>query len=238
MLKNYFKIAWRNLLKQKSYSSINLIGLAVGMACFLFIMLYVQNELKYDRFHTQAGRIYRVAVEAITTHGARPMADTPYPLGPAFKQEYPEVEKLARFYFYGKALVAANEKRIYEERFAFADSDFFAIFSFPVLRGDPAQALREPNTVVLTRATAQKYFGNENPLGQVVRLENNLDLTVTGLVEDVPANSHFRFDFLASFPTVTEDLIGISPLEQWGVNYGIYTYVLLQANLTVKPLEE
>jgi putative ABC transport system permease protein len=213
-------------------------GLAVGMTCFLFIMLYVQNELSYDCFYAQADRIYRVAVEAITTQGTRPMADTPYPLGPAFKQEYPEVEKLARFYFYGKALLAANEKRIYEKRFAFADSDFFAIFSFPMLRGNPAQALREPNTVVLTQTMAQKYFGNANPLGQAVRFENKVDLTVTGVVEDVPVNSHFRFDFLASFPTVTEDLIGISPLEQWGVNYGIYTYALLPANLTVKPFEE
>jgi putative ABC transport system permease protein len=99
-------------------------------------------------------------------------------------------------------------------------------------------ALREPNMVVLTRAMAQKYFGNENPLGQVVRLENKVDLTVTGVVEDVPANSHFRFDFLASFSTLTEDLVGLSPLEQWGVNFGIYTYALLPANLNVKSFEE
>src|SRR5262245_16548732 len=198
MLKNYLQIALRNILKHKSYSVVNIAGLAVGIACCLLILLYVQDELSYDRFHQNAAQIYRAT---LATSQQR-VEVTPSILGPIFQREFPEVARTVRFYEttrFGAVVVQHGERVFQEERFMFADSTVFEIFTFPFITGDPAVALTRPQTIVLTQRAARKYFGEANPLGQTLRVNNNRDYEVTGVIQDVPRASHLQFDFLASY---------------------------------------
>ncbi|MFQ5641687.1 MAG: ABC transporter permease, partial [bacterium] len=237
MLKNYFKMALRNLKKHKGYSIINIFGLAIGMTCFLFIVLYVQKELSYDRFHENAERIYRIATESKTNDRISRNAGTQHPLAPVLRQDFPEFEVTGRFYFYEKALVEANGKKIYATQFAFAEPQFLQIFSFPLLLGDSHETLRQPNTVVVSQAAARMYFGEENPVGKRLRFENSMDFTIVGVAKDVPTNSHLSFDFLASYDNVTRDVVGFDP-DQWGAFFGVYTYTLLPPETNVAVLEQ
>ncbi len=232
MLTNYLKLAFRNLLKHRSYSFINILGLAIGIAGCLLILLYVQEELSYDRFHERAGRIYRVTLE--TARGK--LEVTPSIVGPLFQREFPQVERSARFYEttkFGAVVVRHGEKIFQEERFMYADSTVFFVFSFPFVSGNPATALTRPNTLVLTQTLAQKYFGNANPLGQTLRVNNALDFEVTGVIADVPRQSHLQFDFLASYVSLTNEW---AKNETWG-SANLYTYVLLNEATPIAALE-
>ena len=225
MLKNYLKIALRNILKRKSYAFVNIAGLAVGIACCLLILLYVQEELRYDRFHQNAARIYRAT---LATSEQR-VETTPSILGPLFQREFPEVARTVRLYEttrFGAVVVQHGERIFQEERFMFADSTVFEVFTFPLLRGNPATALARPNTIVLTQAMAQKYFGAANPLGQTLRVNNAREYEVTGVMEDVPSHSHLQFDFLASYTSLTNEW---ATTETW-YSANLYTYILLHKN--------
>ncbi len=200
MLKNYLKIAARNLLKHRGYSAINIGGLAIGIACCALIALWVIHELSHDRFHARAERIYRVA-EIFREDGkiVEESASIPFPIGPALRQEFPILNAVRLYKTFEKVpLLRHGEKSFYEERLYFADSTFFDIFSFPLVQGNPKTALTTPFSIVLTETSARKYFGEENPLGKNLRFENRLDFTVTGVVRAAPPESHFQFDFIAS----------------------------------------
>jgi putative ABC transport system permease protein len=221
MLKNYLKIAIRNLRRHKIISFINVIGLAIGIACAALILLYVRHELSYDRYHEKKDRIYRL-VSKVQGASYEAVAKVPGPWSIAAKKDFPEIEQIARFVFFNEILVSRGEKRFYESNGWFADSTVFDVFSFALLQGNPKTALTQPNAIVVTEAFAQKYFGKENALGQTLTFDNQNQYQVTGVMANVPANSHFTFDFLvamASYANPRRDN------WQW---LQFYTYVLLK----------
>ena len=230
MLRNYFTIAFRNLLRHKGFSFINVFGLAVGLACCLLIVLYVLDELSYDRFHAKGDRIARVIMDYGFGDQTGQTAHTGTKVAPAFSRDFPEVELATRVYD-AKTVVRYQDKLFEEKAFFYADSTFFRIFSFPLLQGDPVTALAGPNKVVLTASTARKYFGEQHPVGQTLRINDNKDFLVTGVVEDLPANSQIKFDFVASFVSLPA-----SREEQWfSANYK--TYLLLQNPDAISSLQ-
>ncbi|MGB2905484.1 MAG: ABC transporter permease [Candidatus Aminicenantaceae bacterium] len=230
MLKNYLKIALRNFFKRKSYSLITVTGLALGLtACFL-ISLYVKQELSYDRFHENADRIFRLAVETTRPESIELIANTPFPVAEAFKQDYPEIDSVARLYSWSSVLVQYQDLRFVEQGWFFADPEFFTLFSFPFLKGDPAHALDSPESLVISASMAEKYFGDTDPIGQTLRMQGKHEFQVTGVVADSPVNSHVHFSFAASFQYVTDELVGYS-MDEWGAFSDLFTYVLLPTGM-------
>jgi hypothetical protein len=233
---NGLKIALRTIRRQKGYSFINIAGMSLGLTGFILIATYVRHELSYDKFHEKSDRLYRVIAESREPRGTTRMAPTPAPWAPALQEEYPEIEKVVRVYFLGEGLLTAGDKRFYENRIIFAEPDFFDVFSFPVVRGDPASLLRNPQSIVLTESAARKYFGAADPLGKALFLNKSHEFLVTGVVRDVPQNSHFHFDFVASFAAPVEDICGFD-LDQWYA-YFVGTYVLTRPGFSPRAFEE
>ena len=198
MLKNYFKITLRNLLKNKIYSLINILGLTIGIASFLLIYLFISNELSYDNFHKDKDKIFRVVRTAARDGAEIKIGYTSAPYADALLNEFPGDIKSAVRVYSGNGLVAYKDKSFHEENFFIADSNFFSFFSYPLIIGDPATVLNEPNTIVISKEMSQKYFGNENPIGKILTLDKNYHFKVTGVFDDFPGNSHLEFDFLAS----------------------------------------
>ncbi len=229
MVSNYLKIAVRNLIKHKGYSFINIFGLAVGMACCILIMLYVQDELSYDRYHEKSDRIYRLSRQWTNQDGmiSLHLGHVAPPFGPLIRNDFPEtVLESVRFLRPGTLLLSQGDVHFQETRFFFVDSTVFSIFSWEFLQGDPATALAEPNMLVLTETMAKKYFGNGDPMGKVLRVNQTTDVKVTGIMKDVPLNSHFKPDFLCSFASFA-NAIGRQNLERnWGSN-NYATYILV-----------
>ncbi len=231
MLKNYLLLAWRNFRKHQSFALINIAGLAVGIACFVLIMLYVQYELSFDRYHKNADHIYRVVSQqpGNVFLGTDHFAVTPAILAQTLKQEFPEVLEATTLDNYNNVLITVGEQSFYENDLVVADSAIFKIFSFPLVLGDPATALNEPFTIVLDETLARKYFGNDNPLGKVVRYQDRHDLKVSGVMRDVPKNSHFRANLLLSFATEVATSTDKNRFTTWG-NNSYYTYFLAAPN--------
>ena len=239
MLKNYFKIAIRNITRYKVYSFINIFGLAIGIAVCVLIFLFISDELSYDRFHTKSERIYRVSRSWTNADGevSLHLGHVAPPFAPLLANDFPDVvENAVRMLSTDNELLSNGEKKIVEQKIFFVDKDFFNVFSFDLLEGDPKAALSEPNSIVLTKEAAKRYFGEENPIGKSLRFNDDADLKVTGIVEDAPANSHFQFNVLISFLTV-EDFVGRENLmSQWG-NNSFSTYLVLKENYDPKELE-
>ena len=192
MFKNYAKVALRNLRRHWGYSLINIAGLAVGFACCLLITLWVLDELSFDAFHKDVDRIYHVLCYSEFEN-----AITPTLLGPILKEEFPEITEAVRFhYFFGGDMLAADDKIFYENGMRIADSSFFEFFSFPFLKGNPRTALEDPHSIVISRATAEKYFPGKNPLGKTMTLNREHEFTVSGVVENIPPNSTLQFDMI------------------------------------------
>ena len=236
MIKNYFKIAWRNLMKNKIFSFINIFGLATGMACSLLIFLFVKDETSYDRFNKDAGNIYRVVKDFVNDDGSRlPDATTPPALAPAIQSAIPEVKVVTRVFpnWGSNFLISYGEKKITEEKLYRVDSSFFDVFTFPFIYGNAQNAFKEINSIVLTESASKRYFGNNNPIGKTLHVDELGDLAVTGVIEDVPSNSHFHFDFLISTRKFDGNIEA-----NWGF-YNFYTYIKVKpginsANLTKK----
>ncbi|MDA3944177.1 MAG: ABC transporter permease [Bacteroidetes bacterium] len=234
MWPNYIKIAFRNVLKHKATATINILGLAIGLASFILIFMYVQDELSYDRYHKHADHIYRLISKHDFAGVGEDAASAPFPVAPTIQNDYPGLIKstVRVFNFQApRSLVELGEKAFNERRLFFADSTFFKIFDYQFIYGDPETALNESFAVVITEETAQKYFGNENPMGKTLRYENNFDLKVSGVIKEVPSNSHFRFDFMASMASVRMMYRGSLP-QTWVWN-PCWTYIQLQEG--VKP---
>jgi putative ABC transport system permease protein len=225
MLKNYFKIALRNLWRKRAYSLINVTGLAVGMACCFLIVLYVHFELSYDGFHSKADRIYRVVGDQKTPTETSHWYETPGPLARSIKSEFPQVQQVTRFINLG-AVVRKGNFKFRETHTIWADSSIFSVFDFPLIDGDPRTALKEPNSIVLSETAAVKYFGHANPIGQHLLLTGRgLPVIVTGLMKDIPENSHIKADVLVSMATYTQYLQSWVETS-WG-DYLFSTYVQL-----------
>jgi len=199
MFRNFYFTTIRNLSKHKSYFLINVSGLAIGIASFTFISLYIINELSYDRFHSKHERIYRIGNESIINGQTHEEANTAAPMARAMVDNYPEVISATRLLESGQLLIGRGEKKISEDRILFADSALFNVFDFNLIKGNPKTALVDPRSMVLSESYAKKYFGNEDPLGQLLTVEEDtIFYKVTGVVEDVPPNSHIQFDMLGS----------------------------------------
>lgn len=228
MLTNYIAVSLRNLRGRKGYAFINITGLAVGMAAFFLISLFIQDELSYDRFHDKADRIYRVALEGTSRDGPLNTAQSATNWAPAFESELPEVERAIRIKPPNQMwLVAYENRKFFEKGFIFADSTVLDVFDFKLLQGSPEEILAVPLSVVLSESMAEKYFGDEDPIGEMLRLDNAYDFTITGVMADFPEQAHFQADFLASMSTLRQ-------LPIYGPNYldqpliiQIYTYLLL-----------
>ena len=238
MLKNYFKIALRNFIKQKGYSTINVLGLSIGMAACIMITLYILQESSFDDFHTKGDRIYRVTSHMKAPTETENTAQTPCPVGAHIALEFPEIKKCVRIYFSRGNLFKYHNKRFLEENLMYADSSFFEVFDFKILEGKKDELLAAPFTLVLTKSSAEKYFGKENPIGEQIEVENKKLFTVTGVVDNPPVNSHFHFDFIASYSSLTPEFFGWDPSSQWGAYFGNYTYILLKKNVSIKTLKE
>ncbi len=231
MLKNYIKIAFRNIVRNKIYSFINVGGLAIAIATCVLIGLYVSNQESYDSFNVNANRIVRATMVYSISGVKNEVAYTGNKLLPAFERNFPEVESGVRFYDTREIVKYAD--RVFDERhFVYADSTFFRVFSFRLLRGNPAQALARPFSVVLTASAARKYFGREDPIGKLLRVDSRHDYTVTGVTQDCPTNSQIKFDLLASFCSLSS----ADPQDQqwWNANY--FTYLLLRTPQSVNSL--
>ncbi len=231
MFKNYVKIALRNLKKNAAYSFINIAGLAAGLACCILIMLYVLHEISYDEFHSRAGRIFRVRVTLDLNGVLYQEASIPFPAAAAFTRDFPEVEQAVRFYKTDNfPLLEIGDRKFTEERFFFADSSVFAVFDYPLIKGEAKTALREPNSVILSEDMARKYFGAADPLGETLRYNSQFGLKVTGVVKNVPNNTHFKFDFLAPLQfqlNLWENQNGPNGREKQWFWTGAWTYLLL-----------
>ncbi len=216
MFRNYVKVAFRHIKRRKVYSFINILGLTIGMACFILIGLWVKDELSFDRFHQKKDRIYRV-LNRMQDDSAG--FNITYALGPALKAEYPEVEEACRVSLWFGSHVKYQDKIYAERNIYLSDPSFFKIFSFPFIRGNPETALSDKYSIVLTEQMAQKYFGDEDPIGKVLHLAlMQGDFTVTGVIENIPMNSHLRFDFIGRIEFLGEDRL--SRWEEWsGPNY-------------------
>ncbi len=201
MLRNYLKIAFRNLLKNKSFSLINIFGLAVGMAACILMLAYVQDELSYDKFHEKGDRIYRLTYSYQMDAKDGVGSKMTFPAKAVLLEEYPEVEKVVRFYSNNSSnnfpLLRYEDKAFTEDQFLFADPEVFEVFDFQVIEGDSKAPLELYQNVLLTQKAANKYFGDESPVGKTIRYQNETDLNITGIVKDPPGNSHIQFEFLA-----------------------------------------
>lgn len=238
MLKSFFITAVRNLLRNKFYSFINIFGLAIGIACFLLIMLYVKDELSYDRHHSKSERIYRVIGKLNLEGQGEESSSCPFPVGPTIKQDFPQlVEHSVRFFNFQdpQHTLRVGEKKINESRLFVADSNVFQVFDFPLTKGNPLHALAEPNSIVLTEAMAEKYFGNEDPIGKLMKFDGAADLKVTGILAGQAEQSHIHFDGLISFSTLN-GVMGPNLQKNWVWNPN-WTYVLLKEGVSPKELE-
>jgi len=235
MFKNYLKIAVRNILRNKAYSVINISGLAIGMTCCFLILLFVQDELTYDRYHDRSDQIYRLIALNKSAGEERYLAPIGAPVAEIFCSTLPEVKKAVRLNRGSRVLVEYQDKKFFEERFFFGDPAVFEVFDFPITSGNPQAALSAPFAVVITETTAKKYFGDTDPVGERLIVDNDHTYNITAVMKNVPSNSHFRFDFLASLETLAS-LHGERYLKHPG-NMAYYTYLLLQENTDLKVLE-
>ena len=234
MLKDFFIYAFRNIRKQVGYVLINLTGLAIGLTSFLFIALYVINELSYDRFHRNYESICRLKVVGRMAGGELDQAVTAAPMMQAMLSDYPEVEQATRIRQMGDWLIRFGDKKFNEDGILFADSTFFKVFDFRLIKGDPQTALARPKSMILTEEFARKYFGDQDPMGQKLIVESDTVLySVTGIVQNVPENSHFKFDMLASMSTYP----GQANNQFW-VSHNFYTYITVKAGTNLKDLQE
>jgi putative ABC transport system permease protein len=221
MLKTYFKLAYRNITKDKAYSIINISGLAIGLASSILILLWVQNELSYDKFHENAGQIYRIACDC----GDSKTVGTPAGMPAGLKAEMPVIKNTVRIKPANTTLLEAGNKKFEEDNLFYADESFMDVFSFPLIKGDRATALKQLDGALLTQAMATKYFGNEDPIGKIIRKDNKENIIVTGILADIPANSDLKFDFIlpmASLARTNDDLKN----SVWS-NFNFYDYLLL-----------
>jgi putative ABC transport system permease protein len=231
MLINYFKIAWRNLIKYKLYSFVNIVGLTIGVTSFILIGLYIENESSYDRFHKNADRIVRITMEYRNGGVVGKYVQTGTKVGPQFKRTFPQVTAYART-FKLPMVVTYRDKIFEEKKFLYADSAFFNIFSFKLIKGNPSTALNAPNQLVITESMAKKYFGHDDPIGKTLLIANSDNYLVTGIAQDAPGNSQLHFDFVASFTS-----LDASKKEDWWTANDI-TYLLLNRADQIPALKE
>ncbi len=233
MIKNYFKIAWRTLVRNKLFSFINILGLSLGIATCFIIMLYVQDERSYDRFHENAADMARVVFRADINGGKINESVTMAPVAQTMMNDFPEVKDATRLLDYGNPTLRYEDNTFKDDRFAFADPNIFSLFTLPMVEGNPKTALLQPHTVVITQSTAKKYFGESPAIGKAIVLTNDSSqpYVITGVIRDIPANSHFHFDLFGSMKGYTD-----AESDSWMYG-GFHTYLLLKPGSDLAQME-
>ncbi|WP_232065013.1 ABC transporter permease [Rhodocytophaga rosea] len=226
MIRNYFTIAFWAMLRHKAFSFLNIMGLAIGMACSILILLWVTDELSYDRFHAKASQLYRITVDA----GDVKAAVTMVPMAAVIQAQIPEVKSAVRLSKYYTHLLEVSERKFEEQRLLYADSNFLSVFTFPLVEGDAKTALSRPDGILLTQKMAEKYFGTEPALGKMIRKDNEEQVRVMGVLADIPANSHLQFDFLMPMSYLARSDERLKN-NQWG-SFNHYTYLELHENVS------
>lgn len=239
MFKNFLVSAFRNLLRNKFYAFLNILGLSVGLAAFIFILIYVRDEINYDKHNEKHDRIYRLESDFNISNRHDVFAIVPIPMGPAFKLEFPEVEAFTRLNPVGNALFRYGDKEYYEDDFYFADSNIAQVFTINFLQGLPDKCLNEPYQMVLTERIAKKYFGDKNPVGEMITTGSGRSYLVTAVIEDQPSNSHLKYGALLSTVTLAElygrdNFNSMEPITFW--NIGVFTFVLLNENSEMQAI--
>lgn len=229
MFKNLLTIALRNIIKEKTYSAINILGLTIGITCSMFLFLYILDELSYDRYHKNADNVYRIVSNIKEPDNAFTWAVAQIPLAEELRDNYPEVTNAVRFFGTPRTLYKNGDKQFYEEDFFLADSTVFDMFTYEFVKGDPATALDMPFSLVLTESLAKKYFGEADPVGQSIQNQQNEEFKITGVLKNVPHNSHFRFDALISRNTRPQNQGG------WG-GFGVFTYIQFPADYNLDKM--
>ncbi len=232
MIKNYLKIALRNFRRHKGYSFINIAGFAIGMACCLLILLYVRHELSYDRYHEDVERVCRIVIDIRTQTANRFFALVSPTVAPALKADYPQVEYAARAIPARSRLVRRKDTFFYEDRFMYADQELFDVLTFQFVQGNPQEALIRPNTLVVSQKIALKYFGNANPLGDTLEI-NQEEFEITGVVQDSPENTHLKYDLIASLETLKD----WDEMSNW-YSTMFYTYLKLKPGVNVEEFSQ
>ncbi|UCE22303.1 MAG: ABC transporter permease, partial [Candidatus Aminicenantes bacterium] len=234
---NYIKTALRSIRRQKGYSFINISGLAIGLTVCMLIVLWVVDEWSFDRFNTNAARIYRVYRDESSAQERSTTVLTPPPMAAALKRDFPEVVKSTRFGWWRKCLVTYKDKSFNEPGYRNVDPDFFNMFSFPLVKGDPETVFENPYSVVLTEETATKYFGEEDPIGKILTVNNAFDVIITGIIRNESLNSSLEFDLLSPFEIILKEFIGEVRRENWGFN-SFGTYVMLEPSASAENLNQ
>ena len=233
MLKNYLKIAFRNLIRNKLFSLINILGLAIGIASCLLILLYVLDELKYDKYHSDAENIYRIIPQSIKT-GER-WANLPGIMQPIIANEIPEIEEAVRLRLYHECVLSIGENHYVQKNFVLADSTVFNIFSWELIVGNPQTALCEPNSVIISENVVKKYFGDTDPIGKIIEFDHEFKFTVTGILKNIPEHSFLKFDFLGSLYSLSE--INSYEMNSWN-NQGMGIYLKFYNKINKDTLQE
>jgi putative ABC transport system permease protein len=231
MIKNYILIALRNLKRDAAYNIINIIGLTIGISSSLLLLMYILDDLSYDKFHENHENIYRIGSRISEPDDAFNWSVCPYPMAPQLQEEFPQVKEFLRLTGTGRTWYKYDDSRYIEEDIFYADSSVFSVFTLNLLQGNKETVLVRPNTIVLTHSMALKYFGDENPIGKIIEREGDRAYEVTGVMDDIPLNSHIRFDALISGSSLPADF------GSWG-NYGVFTYVVLQEGFSGEELDK
>lgn len=234
MFKNYLKISFRYLIRQKGYSFINISGLAIGMACCILLLIYIFSELSYDKYHEKSDRIFRLCSDFKIAGNNLNIPKSSVKIANVVKQNYPEVEDIVLLNRMDRTSVQFEDKQFFESRIFFASNSIFNVFSFPMVNGDPSTALETAFSAVITEEMAKRYFGNEDPIGKILKIQDEGDFKITGVIKNVSKNSHFKFDMLCSFETHYKS--NKSNFENW-VFVNHRAYLLLQENVDYKTLE-
>lgn len=237
MIKNTFKIAFRNIRRHKGYSFINIAGLAIGIACTILILIWIQDELAYDRFHEKGDNIYRIIVE--DEQGSQFAGTCPIPLGPHAEQTYPEVLDSARLCNGFQKFLVEYDERVFSEEIGIVDPSFLTMFSFPLLQGDTGTALEDPYSLIMTEKMARKYFGSKDPLGKTIRILSQekqwIGFTVTGILENIPRHSHLQFQIFLPFQALDEMVWWVRDFEKWS-DWSYFTYILTKPDISIQDL--
>ena len=231
MFKNYLKVALRNLWKNKAFSAINITGLSAGLAVCLLIVLYVKDETSYDEYNLQAKNIYRLDADIFFNGTQFTSAVAPAPMAPTLKKDLPQVIQYTRLRNFGDIFIKKDNQNIQNHNAVFADSTFFQVFSIPMIAGNPMTALNEPNSIVIDETTAKKYFSSTNVVGKTLYVDNSVTCKITGVIRDIPPQSHFHFSFIRPMHDTYHDDQG----DWLSNNYA--SYVLVQPGLTQAALQ-
>jgi putative ABC transport system permease protein len=236
MIRHYLAIVWRNLIRKRTVSLINILGLSIGIASSILIFLWANDELNFDKFHNNLKYIYRVYSTERTSTGTYSQLAVQAPLGKALEEKYPEIKSSCRFIILDKLVLTNEQREFWEKRIALTDPSFFEIFTFPFVKGDSKTAMENINSIVLTQKMADKYFPDSDPIGKVISIQN-YPLTVTGIIKDIPNGSSFQFDFIIPFGFLKK-LWEKPNLDQNWESSRFYTYILLNKNVNVSLLEK